>query len=60
VSATSAKLFETVLGANVEIIDGPGHSPMADAPAKTLDLIKSFLGALSWQHDKGGLDDQKP
>jgi hypothetical protein len=48
VSATSAKLFETVLGAKVEIIDGPGHSPMVDAPAKTLDLIKSFLGALSW------------
>ncbi|MGH6824652.1 alpha/beta fold hydrolase [Methyloceanibacter sp.] len=44
ISPSSAKLFEKVAGARVEIIDGPGHSPMVEAPAKTLELIKSFLG----------------
>jgi pimeloyl-ACP methyl ester carboxylesterase len=45
ISPANAKLFEKVPGAKVEIIDGSGHSPMVEAPAKTLDLIKSFLGS---------------
>jgi pimeloyl-ACP methyl ester carboxylesterase len=45
VSPATAKLFETVPGAKVEIVDGPGHSPMVEAPAKTLALITSFLNA---------------
>jgi pimeloyl-ACP methyl ester carboxylesterase len=45
ISPASAKLFEQVSGATVEIIDGPGHSPMVETPTKTLELIKSFLGS---------------
>jgi len=45
VSPSSAKLFENVAGAKVEIIEGPGHSPMVEPPAKTLELIKGFLGS---------------
>jgi pimeloyl-ACP methyl ester carboxylesterase len=45
ISQASAKLYEAVPGAKVEIIDGPGHSPMVEAPAKTLALITSFLNA---------------
>ncbi|MGB2931132.1 MAG: alpha/beta fold hydrolase [Methyloceanibacter sp.] len=43
ISAASAKLFEAVPGARIEIIDGAGHSPMVEAPAKTLDLIDNFI-----------------
>ena len=39
----SAKLFERVPGAKVAIIDGAGHSPLVEAPAKTLALIEGFL-----------------
>ncbi len=43
ISAASAKLFEAVPGARIEIIDGAGHSPMVETPDKTLDLIHRFL-----------------
>jgi len=39
----TAKLYERVPGARVVILDGPGHSPMVEAPEKTLALIKDFL-----------------
>jgi pimeloyl-ACP methyl ester carboxylesterase len=45
VPADTAKLFEKVPGTRVVLIDGAGHSPMVEQPAKTLDLIKSFLPA---------------
>jgi len=39
----SARRFETVPGAKLVMIDGVGHSPMVEAPAKTLGLIKDFI-----------------
>lgn len=39
-----AKRFEAVSGAKVVMIDGAGHSPMVEAPAKTLSLIRDFIG----------------
>jgi pimeloyl-ACP methyl ester carboxylesterase len=44
VAPVSAKLFR-VPGAKVEIIEGPGHSPMVEAPDNTLELIKNFIGS---------------
>lgn len=38
-----AKLWAKVPGARVEMIEGSGHSPMVEAPAKTLELIRGFL-----------------
>jgi pimeloyl-ACP methyl ester carboxylesterase len=38
-----AKLFEQVPGAKVTTIEGAGHSPMVESPAKVMELIKSFL-----------------
>jgi pimeloyl-ACP methyl ester carboxylesterase len=38
-----AKLFEGVLGAKVAVIEAAGHSPMVEAPTKTLKLIEDFL-----------------
>jgi pimeloyl-ACP methyl ester carboxylesterase len=43
VAPESAKLYERVPGAKVVILDGPGHSPMVEAPDKTLALIEDFL-----------------
>jgi pimeloyl-ACP methyl ester carboxylesterase len=43
VAPESAKLFEPVPGAKVVVLDGPGHSPMVEAPEKTLALIEDFL-----------------
>jgi pimeloyl-ACP methyl ester carboxylesterase len=43
VAPESAKLYERVPGAKVVILDGPGHSPMVEAPKKTLALIEDFL-----------------
>ena len=43
VAPASAKLYERVPGAKVTIIDGAGHSPMVEAPEKTLGLIRDFL-----------------
>jgi pimeloyl-ACP methyl ester carboxylesterase len=40
-----AKLFEQVPGARVVMIEGAGHSPMVESPAKTLEAIRSFLSA---------------
>jgi pimeloyl-ACP methyl ester carboxylesterase len=38
-----AKLFEQVPGAKVTMIEGAGHSPMVESPAKTQQLIREFL-----------------
>jgi pimeloyl-ACP methyl ester carboxylesterase len=43
ISPASAELFGAVPGARVEVIDGAGHSPMVEAPEKTLTLIADFL-----------------
>jgi pimeloyl-ACP methyl ester carboxylesterase len=43
VAPESAKLYQRVPGAKVVILDGPGHSPMVEAPEKTLALIEDFL-----------------
>ena len=40
-----AKLWAKVPGARVEMIEGSGHSPMVEKPAKTLELIRGFLGS---------------
>ncbi len=45
VPPASAKLFEQVPGARVVIIEGSGHSPMVEAPQKTLESIRGFLSA---------------
>jgi len=38
-----AKLFERVPGAKVTTIEGAGHSPMIESPARVVELIKAFL-----------------
>jgi pimeloyl-ACP methyl ester carboxylesterase len=43
IPAASAKLFEAVPGARVEVVEGAGHSPMVEAPEKTLALTTDFL-----------------
>jgi pimeloyl-ACP methyl ester carboxylesterase len=45
VPPATAKLFEKVPGAQVVMIEGAGHSPMVEAPEKTLALIREFLSA---------------
>lgn len=45
VPVETSKLFEKVPGARVVLVDGAGHSPMVEQPARTLELIKSFLPA---------------
>lgn len=45
VPVATAKLFEKVPGAQLRIVDGAGHSPMVERPARTLDLIEEFLSA---------------
>ena len=45
VPPATARLFEHVPGARVEMIAGAGHSPMVEAPEKTLALIRGFLSA---------------
>jgi len=44
IAPSSAKLYEDVEGAKVVMIDSAGHSPMVEAPEKTLALIKDFMG----------------
>ena len=39
----TAQLFARVPSAKIVMIDGAGHSPMVEAPAKTLEAIRSFL-----------------
>jgi pimeloyl-ACP methyl ester carboxylesterase len=43
ISHARAKLFGAVPGARVEVIDGADHSPMVEAPERTLALIADFL-----------------
>jgi pimeloyl-ACP methyl ester carboxylesterase len=38
-----AKYFAEVPGAKIVMIEGSGHSPMVEKPAKTLELIRGFL-----------------
>jgi pimeloyl-ACP methyl ester carboxylesterase len=38
-----AKFFARVPGAKVAMIEGAGHSPMVESPAKILELIRDFL-----------------
>jgi pimeloyl-ACP methyl ester carboxylesterase len=38
-----AKYFAQVPGAKIVMIEGSGHSPMVEKPARTLELIKNFL-----------------
>ena len=38
-----ANFFERVPGVKIAMIEGAGHSPMVEAPAKTLKLIEDFL-----------------
>ena len=42
-SLDQAQLYERVPGATVVTIDGVGHSPQVEAPARTLALIEDFL-----------------
>ena len=37
------QLYERLPGAEVVILDRPGHSPMVEEPEKTLALIEDFL-----------------
>ena len=37
------KFYERVPGSEVAIIEGAGHSPMVEKPAKTLELIRHFM-----------------
>jgi pimeloyl-ACP methyl ester carboxylesterase len=37
------KFYEPVPGSEVVIIEGAGHSPMVENPAKTLELIRQFM-----------------
>ena len=39
----NAKYFERVPGAKVVIIDGVGHSPMVESPARVLELMRASL-----------------
>jgi pimeloyl-ACP methyl ester carboxylesterase len=39
----TAQLFARVPGAKIVMIEGAGHSPMVEAPAKTLEALRSFL-----------------
>ncbi len=47
VSVDRARLYASVPGARFEVIDGAGHSPMVETPARTLELIRAFLPAPS-------------
>jgi pimeloyl-ACP methyl ester carboxylesterase len=44
IAPSSAKLYETVRGAKIVMIDGAGHSPMVEKPEETLAVLKTFLG----------------
>ena len=43
ISPASAKLYDSVPGAKIVMIDGAGHSPMVEKPEKTLALIRDFI-----------------
>ena len=36
-------IVDTEVGARIVMIDGAGHSPMIEAPAKTLEALRRFL-----------------
>ena len=42
IAPSSAKLYDTVPGAKIVMIDGAGHSPMVEKPEKTLAVIRDF------------------
>lgn len=50
------KFYERVPGSEVAIIDGAGHSPMVEKPAKTLELIRQFLRSAPLMFVKAGWD----
>lgn len=41
----TAQLFAKVPGAKIVVIEGAGHSPMVEAPAKTVASLRSFLSS---------------
>jgi len=43
IAPSSAKLYDTVPGAKIVMVDGAGHSPMVEKPEKTLALIRNFI-----------------
>jgi len=43
ISPDDAKLFQHVPGAKIAMIEGAGHSPMVETPAKVLELLRDFL-----------------
>ncbi len=43
ISPASAKLYESVPGAKIVMVDGAGHSPMVEKPEQTLTLIRDFI-----------------
>jgi pimeloyl-ACP methyl ester carboxylesterase len=43
-----AKYFAQVPGAQIVMIEGSGHSPMIEKPARTLELIRGFLPPKPW------------
>jgi abhydrolase domain-containing protein 6 len=45
VPPATAQLFMRVPGAEMVMIEGSGHSPMVEAPEKTLEAIRGFLSA---------------
>jgi pimeloyl-ACP methyl ester carboxylesterase len=45
VPVATSKLFETVPGAKVVLVEGAGHSPMVEQPERVLALIREFLAA---------------
>jgi|HubBroStandDraft_5_1064220.scaffolds.fasta_scaffold14594_2 pimeloyl-ACP methyl ester carboxylesterase len=46
VPPSSTKVFEKIPGAHIVTLAGVGHSPMVEAPAKTLTIIRSFLSTI--------------
>ncbi|HEY1745881.1 MAG TPA: alpha/beta fold hydrolase [Xanthobacteraceae bacterium] len=46
VSPGSTKAFDQIPGANIVTLAGVGHSPMVEAPAETLAIIRSFLSTI--------------
>jgi pimeloyl-ACP methyl ester carboxylesterase len=43
ISPDDAKFFQRVPGAKVAMIEGSGHSPMVESPAKVLEVVRDFL-----------------
>lgn len=45
VPPATAQLFTRVPGVQIVMIEGSGHSPMVEAPEKTVEVIRGFLSA---------------